>query len=77
MMLCSSVVTMHPVSFAALRTRASSRGFTVCMSSTRTETPSPARVSAAFMASWTMRPTAMTVTSVPSRRVTPSPRRKA
>ena len=72
-MLCSSVVTMAPVSRAAWSTSSPSRGLMVCISMTRTLTPSPERASAAFMASWTMSPTAITVTSLPCRRVTPLP----
>lgn len=64
---CSSAVTTQPVSLAAAITASSSRGFTVCTSSTRTETPSPASSSAASMASWTMAPLARIAASFPSR----------
>ena len=48
----------------------------VCISSTRTDRPSAARLSAAFSAICTIMPVAITVTSEPSRRVTPWPRWK-
>ena len=70
-MLCSSEVTMQPVSSAAFLTSSPSSGLMVCMSMTRTETPSAAIISRAFSAIWTMRPVAMTVTSLPSFSVTP------
>lgn len=67
MMLCSSVVTMQPVSLAAARRASPSRGFIVWKSSTRAETPSPESSSAAASARWTIRPVAAMVTSLPSR----------
>ena len=51
-------------------------GFQVNMSTTRADTPSPSRLSAAFRAfraSATMMPLAMIVTSTPGRRILPLP----
>ena len=49
------------------RMGAMSRGATVLRSITSTEMPSPATTSAAARASWTIRETDTTVTSVPAR----------
>ena len=73
MTFASSEVTIAPVSFAALSTSSVSSGLMVCMSMTRAEMPSAASSSAALSAIWTFMPTAMMVTSEPSRSVTPLP----
>jgi len=68
MTLCSSAVTMAPVSLAASPTAETSSGLTVCMSKTLVEIPSRASLSAASNAMPTITPLATIVTSEPSRR---------
>ena len=65
-MLCSSAVTIAPVSFAARTMQSRSMGLMVAMSITRAAIPSFFRISAADSASPTIRPVAMMATSSPS-----------
>lgn len=72
-MLCSSAVTIAPVSFAAFRIASRSIGLIVCISITRAWIPSFSSSSAAASASATTMPVAMIVRSGPSRSVTDLP----
>ena len=72
-MLCSSAVTMAPVSCAQRRMSSRSMGLMEYISTTRTDTPRSAICSAASSALCTRMPQAMTVTSVPSRTTAPLP----
>src|SRR5260370_667861 len=63
---CSSATTIAPVSAAAFAIASRSSGFTVCMSITRTLTPSASSASAATSACATSSPSALLVTSVPA-----------
>ncbi len=66
-MLCSSAVTMKPVSFAFFNIMSSSNGLTVCISITPTSKPSFFSSSEASMDSLTIVPLLMIVASAPSR----------
>ena len=72
-MLCSSAVTMQPVFLAAAITASLSSGLIVAILIRLTEMPSLSRIFAASTASATRSPVAITVTSVPSLRVTALP----
>ena len=63
----------RPVRCTESSTGATSSGATVLRSITSTEIPSPATSSAAAIASWTIRETDTTVTSVPARTTADTP----
>ena len=72
-MLCSSTVTIAPVSLAAFTKMSESIGFRVWILITLAEIPCDAKISLASKATSTIIPVATIVKSVPSFKSTPLP----